>query len=206
MLSSLPSITTSGQYKNGKTIEEEEDDDELLEEEAKRLSEETFSGFHSKKRRRNRQDYERRLNARARRADHLYNDRYGQRRQRERYMEKHNYPSQDEFGEAEYLDQHGNKYRLAYGSHRFDWYTNSEPVAPRPRSIRHSNTKAIAEMWLCRRHGKPDSFPGLSNINEPMELMPVVSGLSTQKVVIDSVYHTHPNRRTGIVSVRGLNE
>jgi hypothetical protein len=123
---------------------------------------------------------------------------------------KRNYPSQHEFGPAEYMDSMGREYRLAYLD-RMDGWPPHTLVPPRElRNVEHSRAAKRGPnrtaLWVQLKQGTSMTDWPETSMARRIELRPMIAGLAPQIVRIAEAYRDNGRGRCGLVEVTGLDE
>ncbi len=122
--------------------------------------------------------------------------------------ERSNYPSQHEFGESEYIDEHGREYRVAYLNKMGGWPPHTV-VPPRslidPQHLKAATSGNRKCCWIKIRRGHHEDWP-ITTPTRTILLRPVRAGLTTQLVRVVGAFRDNPRGRTGLVEVIGLEE
>jgi hypothetical protein len=123
---------------------------------------------------------------------------------------KRNYPSQHEFGPAEYMDNMGREYRLAYLDRMDGWPPHT--LIP-PRELRNVDQIRAAKrgasrtaLWVQLKQGRSMMDWPETSVARTIELRPMLPGLAPQLVRITEAYRDNARGRTGLVEVTGLDE
>lgn len=125
--------------------------------------------------------------------------------------QREDFPSQSEFGDAEYVDVFGRQYRFAF-RHRLGGWTPGRRVPPldlaRQRVAAALQRGGSVRLWVKvprQRRGAPSPWYTHDErvSGAPLELEPVQPGFPRQRCVIKSVEQRRSGR-TGAVVVTGF--
>lgn len=133
------------------------------------------------------------------RAKQFYGGRRLERRERDpaavRQAERLDHPNEQEFGAAEYVDEDGRQYRVAYLNRLGGWEPGA-PVPPRPKGAKPLRDGRRIKLWLRLKRGEAQRwYKG----GESIKLYANRPDLSDREIQVQMADRGAPQRRTGLM-------